>query len=411
MKTLKDLPSAYQLKSEFNNPYLLTPLNVNAHFHTPYSFSAFDTIHEIFEKAVEEKIDVLGINDFITTFGYVEFNDLAFRYQKFPLFCIEFMGLMKKEQEKGIRINDPNNPGRIYICGKGLAFPEQFSESSSELLQQVFDESQQQTQAMTEKLNVFLKEIDAKFDLEFEKIKNSYSKGMVRERHIAKALRIKIEKYYADTEDYDKFLSRLFKNKQIHFDKSNSTALDNELRNKLLKKGGIAFVEEDETAFLSLDQIKQIILDAKGIPFYPVLLDDQNGNYTEFESDPETLFLELSKRKIYAIELIPSRNDLKNLKKYIQFFSEKGFIITMGSEHNTPEMVPLILFSRDHTELEKELKAINYYGSCIIAAHQFLIATGNDGYLTKEGFPKMEKQDEFITLGNAVIRHFTNKRS
>jgi len=411
MKTLKDLPSEFQLVTEFDNPYLSTPLNVNAHFHTPYSFSAFDSIHEIFEKAEEEKIGVLGINDFITTFGYVEFNDLANRYQKFPLFCIEFMGLMKNEQDKGIRINDPNNPGRIYLCGKGLAFPEQFSESSRILLQRVFDESQRQTKTMTEKLNVYLKGINAQFELHFEKIKNSYSKGMVRERHIAKALRIEILKHYPDKENFNKFLSILFPNNQIQFDKNYTTVLDNELRSKLLKKGGIAFVEEDENAFLSLDQIKQIVLDAKGIPFYPVLLDDKNGNYTEFEADPEKLFIELSKRKIYAVEFIPGRNDIKHLKKYLQFFSEKGFIITMGSEHNTPDRAPLILFSRDQSPLEKELKAINYYGACIIAAHQFFIAKGKEGYLTKEGFPKMEKQDEFITLGNAVIRHFTFKKS
>jgi len=63
----------------------------------------------------------------------------------------------------------------------------------------------------------------------------------------------------------------------------------------------------------------------------------------------------------------------------------------------------------NHEPLDTALKSIVYYGACIIAAHQFLVAKGKEGYLTKEGFPRLEKQDEFITLGNAVIRYFTEK--
>ncbi len=41
----------------------------------------------------------------------------------FPLLNMELIGISKEDQEKGIRVNDPNNPGRTYISGKGLAFP------------------------------------------------------------------------------------------------------------------------------------------------------------------------------------------------------------------------------------------------------------------------------------------------
>ncbi len=409
MKYIKDLPSEYTLVTEFDNPYLSDPLETNAHFHTPYSFSAFDNIHEIFEKATEEKVDVLGINDFITTFGYVEFNNLAFRYHKFPLFCIEFMGLMKEEQEKGIRINDPNNQGRIYFCGKGLAFPEQFNEASRKSLQQVFDESHRQTAAMIKKLNDHLKSLEAPFELSFDQIKEKFSKGMVRERHIAKALRSAVETAFPEYPDREVFITRLFKGHNPKSDINSPVDLDNELRARLLKKGGPAFVEEDPKAFLSLEEIRDIILDGKGIPFYPVLLDDKNGNYTEFEKDYQQLFKELTKQRVFAVELIPGRNDVEHLKKFVKFFSERGFIITMGSEHNTPAMEPLKLSCRNTNSLDQGSRSISYYGACIVAAHQYLIARGSEGYLTAEGFPRIEKQNDLITLGNAVIRTFTRK--
>lgn len=406
MRTIADLPKTDILLNEYRDPYQNDPLETNAHFHTPYSFSAFGSIHEIFEKAESENISVLGINDFITTFGYVEFNDLAFRYHKFPLFCIEFMGLLKDEQRKGIRINDPSNPGRIYFCGKGLAYPERFGEKSRILLQQVFDESHRQMEAMTRKLNGHLQKINAPFNIEFEQIKAEYSKGMVRERHIAKALRIKIRDHFKKKDEIPDFLKQLYCGGQTNVNPDNPVELDNELRSRLLKKGGIAFVEEDEKAFLSFDQIRNIIIDAGGIPCYPVLLDDITGNYTDFESDFDQLFKELAKRRVYTVELIPGRNDIEHLKRFVHYFSERGFIITLGTEHNTPEMLPLKVCSRGGTPIDKSLRATNYFSACILAAHQYLIIKGKQGYITEEGFPRVEKQEDFIALGNAVIRNF-----
>lgn len=45
---------------------------VNAHMHTPYSFSAFTDIDDALNRAVEEGVLVVGINDFYTTEGYEE---------------------------------------------------------------------------------------------------------------------------------------------------------------------------------------------------------------------------------------------------------------------------------------------------------------------------------------------------
>ena len=95
----------------------------NGHIHTPYSFSAFTDLESLFSMAKSENISLLGINDFYVTDGYSSFYDGCLKNRIFPLFNIEFIGLMKDEQKKGIRINDPNNPGRIYFCGKGLDYP------------------------------------------------------------------------------------------------------------------------------------------------------------------------------------------------------------------------------------------------------------------------------------------------
>ncbi len=73
-------------------------LKVNGHFHTPFSFSAFTEIEQVFKMARKENVRVLGINDFYTTDGYAEFSRLAGEYRIFPLYNIEFMSLQKDLQ-------------------------------------------------------------------------------------------------------------------------------------------------------------------------------------------------------------------------------------------------------------------------------------------------------------------------
>src|SRR3989304_8093367 len=102
---------------------------VNNHLHTPYSFSAFSSIEQIFLMAKKENIKSVGINDFYTADGYNEFNSFASKHRIYPVFNIEFIGLIKEFQVQGIRVNDPNNPGRIYFSGKGLSFPFSLSET------------------------------------------------------------------------------------------------------------------------------------------------------------------------------------------------------------------------------------------------------------------------------------------
>ena len=47
---------------------------VNAHMHSPYSFSAFTDITQALDMAVNENVKVAGINDFYTTDGYKRYG-------------------------------------------------------------------------------------------------------------------------------------------------------------------------------------------------------------------------------------------------------------------------------------------------------------------------------------------------
>ena len=380
--------------------------DLNGHIHTPFSFSAFDNIPQVFKMCNEENIKAIGINDFIVTDGYQSFHDNAVSSKAFPLFNIEFMGLLKEEQAKGIRINDPNNPGRTYFSGKGLDFPSNLDKATQQLLNEVKEESNKQTSQMVEKLNVFMKEINAPFSFSYEEVKEKYAEDLVRERHIAKAVRMKVCETFSSDEDRIAWLSKIFSGKPVESQLDDISALENEIRGRLLKAGGPAFVPEDDSAFLELDKVKDIIIKMGGIPCYPVLLDDKNGDCTDFESDFEKLRDTLKAKNILSVELIPGRNDINILRKFVRIFHEDNFVITFGTEHNSPALIPLKVDTRGHIDLDDELKEISYQGACVIAAHQYLRANGEEGYLDAEGKAKSDQIDEFRVLGAGVFNYY-----
>jgi len=359
--------------------------------------------------AKNEKIALLGINDFYVTDGYDAFLKGSVNNNIFPLFNIEFIGLLKEEQKNGIRINDPNNPGRIYFSGKGLDYPFHTGFMLRKQLKSVIQQSQFQIKAMISKLNALIRPINPAMSLSYEIIRSKYAHNLVRERHIAKALRIDAVEHFSTPEEKISFLEKLYGGKKSKADLSNAAALENEIRSNLLKSGGTAFVEEDEKSFLELKKIIKIIMKAGGIPCYPVLLDDPSGNFTEFESNPEKLYISLKNLGVECIELIPGRNDLNILKSFVEFFHNKGFIITFGTEHNTPEMIPLTVSTRGSVPLDDSLKKIAWEGACIIAAHQYLRADGRQGYVLPDGTHSVEQKRELAALGKLIIEYFLNR--
>ena len=339
-------------------------VNVNCHLHTPYSFSAFKSIDEALDRAAAEDVKVVGINDFYSTDGYREWKEGCAERGLEPIFGIEFISLNAEDQAAGLRVNDPNNPGRTYISGKGLAYPVTLSGEPLRLLQAVRAESNAQVERMCAKLNAHLAAVGVDIRLDFAKIAAELTRGSIRERHLAKALRIAIAGVSA-TQAYEKIFGAPAKS-----DVNDIAAIENEIRSRLLKAGGAAFVPEDPKAFLPMETVQHIIEAAGGIPTYPFLGDDAKGNFTDFEADLQKAADILKRRGIHSAEFITTRNTTAVLESYAGYLEDEGFIVSFGSEHNTPAMEPVKLRTRDAAELSDKLKAINYRGACAIIEHQ-----------------------------------------
>lgn len=180
--------------------------------------------------------------------------------------------------------------------------------------------------------------------------------------------------------------------------------VENEIRANLLKAGGVAFVPEEAAAFLPMERVQEMIIVAGGIPTYPFLADDAKGNYTDFECNLERVADQLTERGFHSVEFITTRNDVKLLEKYASYLYDQGFVVTFGSEHNTPAMEPVELFARNRTPLTDRLKQINYDGACVLAAHQHVVSQGLEGYVDGNGKADRSRREEFMKLGDVLIK-------
>lgn len=341
--------------------------DVNAHLHTPYSFSAFSDVPQALDKAAAEGVKVVGINDFYSLDGYAQWNAECAARGLYPLFNIEFISLNVEDQNSGVRVNDPNNPGRTYLSGKGLNYPVTLGGTPAAQLAAVKAESNAQVERMCEKLNAHLQDKGTGLQIDFKQVERELTRGSIRERHLAKALRMAIEKNVKD--DVVAFYELIF-GSALKSSIDNPAALENEIRSKLLKSGGAAFVPEDPKAFLPMETVCDIIRAAGGIPTYPFLGDDAKGCFTDFEQDLQKCADILKKRGIHSAEFITTRNTTAVLESYAGYLEDEGFTVTFGSEHNTPAMEPIALRTRDAASLSQKLREINYRGACRIAAHQ-----------------------------------------
>ena len=355
-------------------------IDVNAHLHTPYSFSAFDDVAQALDMAAGEGVGVVGINDFYSLDGYKEWNDGCAERDLCPMFNIEFISLNAEDQAAGLRVNDPNNPGRTYISGKGLAYPVILAGKEARLLEDVRKESNLQVEKMCAKLNEHLENVKAGVKIDFAQVTRELTRGSVRERHLAKALRLAVDNTFAP-ERRSEIYSVIFGGKPLKSDPEDKAAVENEIRSKLLKAGGAAFVPEDPKAFLPMEVVCDIIRAAGGIPTYPFLADNAKGEFTDFEGDLQKAADTLRARGIGSVEFITTRNTTKVLEEYSDYLQDEGFIVTFGSEHNTPAMEPIRLRTRDAEGLSEKLLRTNYRGACAVIAHQAGLDSVEEGDL------------------------------
>jgi hypothetical protein len=182
-------------------------------------------------------------------------------------------------------------------------------------------------------------------------------------------------------------------------------AVQGEIRSRLMKAGRPAFVSESPVSFADA---YRLVLEMDGIPCYPTLADGVDP-ICPWEMPAATLAERILARGIHAAELIPIRNRPAIVDEYVAAFRSAGIIVTAGTEHNTPERIPLEPRCVDGSMPSETARDIFWEGTCVIAAHQHLRSEGRPGFVDRDGVPNAGFPDAearirwFAELGAGII--------
>lgn len=387
----------------------LPAMSFNCHIHLPPNFSAFETVEQAVGLAVGQGVKVLGAGNYYDFGIYRDFSELARDKGIFPLFGTEIIALETDLQQRGVRVNDPGNPGKYYICGKGISRFEHLSPRATELLNGIRSNDALRMREMTAKMAGVFSEHGVDTGLDDEAIiervvrRHGCAAEMVtlQERHLTQAFQeCFFEKVSADKRMAK--LTALFGTtpKSVADD---AVGIQNEIRAHLMKAGKACFVQE---TFVNLSQAKELIHELGGIACYPVLADGSSQR-CEYETPVEKLIETLRAEQYSMVEFIPVRNEPVVLVEFVKAIRQAGIAVVAGTEHNTLDMLPLEPMCANGQYIPQDVKAIFWEGVCVLAGHAFLSAHGQNGFVDNSDYCDPEERIEaFSKIGATVLNRF-----
>jgi len=370
----------------------LTPAlrpQINAHVHLPPNFSAFETTRQAVEMADAQDVRILGASNYYDYSVYGELAERAAAHGIFPIFGLEIISLVDDLVQKGVKVNDPGNPGKYYFCGKAITRFAPMADEARGLLQVIRDNDSARMAAVADKLAAVFAGAGLTTGMDTEAVKDRVvarhgsprETVYLQERHVAQAFQ---EALFEKIPEGDRpaLLGRAY-GAPPKAGPDDAVGTQNEIRSQLLKAGKPAYVPE---TFVDFDHARRLILALGGIPCYPTLVDGASP-ITEYEASPEALIADLQARHIPCAEFIPNRNTPAVLSRYVHAMRRAGLFVTAGTEHNTLDLIPLAPTCLHGQPIPEDVQAIFWEGACVLVAHQYLTQTDQPGFVDGAGVP------------------------
>ena len=397
-------------------------IEVNAHIHLPPNFSSLPDAVTATRLAREEGVRILGISNYYGVETYCDFADACLRRGVFPLFGLEIILHDESLARSGWRVNDPQNPGKIYLCGRGLTALEPTEEAHA-IYGEIAALDTARAHTILDRLGAHAARCGVGLKLSYDRIAAEVAarhgirppRVVLQERHLAAAVVAALEdgppeerrarwlKTLGAERDTGDEVAAAFDAAEVT-GPGNPGKLQDLVRKWLLKIGRPAYVGE---CYISFDKGRRLIAELGGAPVYPVLADGAKP-ICEFEREPEELAWRLEEWDIWAVEFIPTRNAPETLTRYVEALDARGFWMTAGTEHNTPRPAPMLPACKDGVPIPKRVRALFRRGAFILAAHQYLCARSETG-LDPARNPGHKTLDELAALGARVVKAVVEK--
>ncbi|OGV71435.1 MAG: hypothetical protein A3K19_06960 [Lentisphaerae bacterium RIFOXYB12_FULL_65_16] len=239
-------------------------------------------------------------------------------------------------------INSPGEPGVFYFMGMGFVKEPAANTQAGRSFGLMLAQSHQRNRAVIDRINARL----TGFKLDYGKdVLPLTPQGNATERHIIRAYHekafgfcnhemAKTARYWAEALKLELTLAAT----KI----GDANAFQELLRAKLIKKGGLGYVQPGRETFPALDDVIRVILACDAIPTSTWL-----DGCSEGEKDPAKQLECLMAKGVAAVNIIPDRNwNIKDLQekarkvaelhRYIEVANGLDLPIVVGTELNRP---------------------------------------------------------------------------
>jgi hypothetical protein len=342
--------------------------DVNLHAHTFFSYNAYGYSPSKYAwLARKAGLAVAGVVDFDVLDALEEFLEAG---QLAGLkTCVSLESRVFVPEFATRVINSPGEPGIAYHMGVGFTRAVQ-----NPFLDEMRSAAAQRTRDLLARVNAFLRPVELDFEKEVAPLTPN---GNATERHLCEAFERKAAQVFPDAAQ----LAAFWKEKLGEAAPA-GVKLQNLIRAKTMKKGGVGYVQPGQGSFPLMADMNRFVLESGAIPTLAWL-----DGTTEGEKRMEELFEVGRASGVAALNIIPDRNytpgvkdqKLQNLYDVVALAEKNHFPIIVGTEMNAAGNKFVDAFG---TAELKPLVPVFLRGAHIVYAHSVLQRQSGLGYLS-----------------------------
>jgi hypothetical protein len=375
----------------------------NMHCHSFFSFNAYGySPTGIAWLAREEAWPLMGLIDFDVLDGVDEFLDACDAAGVRGSCGIETRTFFPEFATR--ETSSPGEPGVFYHIGLGFTSSTAPAEAQP-MLDDLRARSRARNEGMVERINAWLAPITIDYARDVLPLT---PKGNATERHMVEAYITAVE---TGSNDPITFWAEKLKMSREEVEKmmGSASSYRNTVRAKLMKKGGVGYVQPDGGSFPSLDDVTRFIQQCGALPCYGWV-----DGFSEGEQAIDEILETVIPKGVVMVNIVPDRNwnfadpavraaKAAKLDEFIAKCQALDLPLNVGTEMNSPGNKLMDDF--DVPELNKHRQAFLdgahfIYGHTIMQRHCGL---GYQSDWASKHLPARVERNTFYTAIGAAI--------
>lgn len=349
---------------------------VNMHCHTFFSFNGYGYSPTALAWLGRRKgLKAMGIVDFDVLDGVDEFLEACDVVGLRGSTGLETRVFVPEFATR--EINSPGEPGICYQMGIGFT-SSQATGRAAEILADLRQRAEDRNRGMMERVNAHLEPV--RIDYERDVLPLT-PRGNATERHMLTAYVSAAERAFPGRDDQVHFWAEKLdlKAEQVTRLIDDTPAFKNEIRSRLMKQGGVGYVQPGPETFPGVDELHEMVVLCGALPCFTWL-----DGTSEGEQAIEELLGLMVDRGAVAVNVIPDRNwnvkdpeekrvKVQNLYEIVRLAEQFNLPLNVGTEMNkfglklvddfdAPELAPVrqaflegALFIYGHTVAQRAL--------------------------------------------------------